>query len=286
MDSRNITTVSHGPNFFKMSYAVCAVVIIEIITFISVSKTSALIKYSRLDKTVIKYIRYLLICAVVSNVVYTIHYLAGIFHVDCEIVSFFGQLGARIIYTVHSISIGILALTKFFVEKKTWLYHVIICILALLSALPGWINIFSPKKHILFCICIGITDGCIEIPSIRKLFFLIGVSIFFYLILAYYLIFLDNRRHYRLKLRSDQKLYLGLTFVPVCLYGVFDVFQRPLIVHIFEEFGVRGLKDKFDFIIPFQYFVGSLDFPLFFLFYNRHLLKHPAPVNRVYPVIT
>jgi hypothetical protein len=95
----------------------------------------------------------------------------GIFLVDCEIVSGFGRLGARITYTVYASSIAILAMTKFLVEKKSWLYHTIIFMLALLSALPGWINIFSPKKHILFCICVGITDGCIKIPSIRKLFF-------------------------------------------------------------------------------------------------------------------
>jgi hypothetical protein len=55
---------------------------------------------------------------------------------------------------------------------------------------------------------------------------------------------------------------------------------------MFEGIGIMGLKDKFDFIIPFQYFFGSLGFPVFLLFYNRHLLKRPAPVNRVYPVIT
>ena len=133
-------------------------------------------------------------------------------------------------------------MTKFRVEKKSWLYHVIICILALLSALPGWINIFSQKKDTLFCICVGITDGCFKIPSVRKLFFLNGPSIFFYHILAFYFVFLDNRHHNRSRVRSKYKFYLGLTFVPVSLYEILDIFQRPLIIHIFEGIGITGLK--------------------------------------------
>ena len=61
MNSSVITDIAEGANLLKMVYAVSAVVTTGIVAFISVTKAFALVIYSALDKTLMKYIRLLLI---------------------------------------------------------------------------------------------------------------------------------------------------------------------------------------------------------------------------------